>query len=277
MIRSVTRSTDRFHFVGVAHNSLFHQTSTFTDRMNAARARQRTKQQIEDLSTEVDQYAARNMQLQRVNAELVRQVEALHKENALLRQRLSLVQGSGGGLLGALDPTASLHHQLASNQLQQQQQQQHQALLQSLTAGLGGGADVRSLFPGASAAAAQDTITSPTLASLLAQRDSLDQHRLLLQLQQQGASAAALDTSRLLGGGGDPLSSLSAQQRLLLGGDTSAAGGRSHFMGHGSSHEPPATDIQTPLLRALIEQQRLQRDREQASAASDVDKTQAPV
>jgi hypothetical protein len=61
-----------------------------SDRKNAALTRQRTKEQIEDLQNRVSEYGLKNTSLLNVNAELVRQIEAMTEENILLRQRLNM-------------------------------------------------------------------------------------------------------------------------------------------------------------------------------------------
>ncbi|GKZ01319.1 hypothetical protein MPSEU_001082900 [Mayamaea pseudoterrestris] len=236
------------------------------NRMNAARARQRTKQQIEDLSSEVDQYTARNIQLQRLNVELVRQVESLSNENALLRQRLTMSQGAGslfsptaaGGSLGVDPSPLSLQQQLAAAS---NSHLQHQALLQSLSlsnqhSAATGLSDMRSLFP-----TAQDSsATSSSLASMLAQRDVMEQQRLLFSLGQP-----AHPSSSYMAGSSSLLDQLTPAQRLLLSESQQGrlGGGASTLLGINPSSAAAAAsnDLQTPLLRALLAQQQ-QRERD---------------
>jgi hypothetical protein len=235
------------------------------DRMNAARSRNRTKQQIEDLSSEVDQYAARNIQLQRLNAELVRQVESLTQENNLLRQRLSLGQGAASitsGSLTAVAASASSHHPL----------QQHQALLQSLSMappthhsiGTAGMTNTRSLIPGAQ----EPLISTSSLANLLAQRDSFEQQRLLFSLGQQQQQHQQQPPNHYAGSSLNSLmNQLTPAQRLLLSDDQLRLVGGAG----GGTVSDSANDLQSQLLQALLNQQQQQeqhRDRDSSHGPS---------
>jgi hypothetical protein len=64
--------------------------SSFIDRKNAALTRQRTKAQIIDLQTRLNESATKNAMLMKINSDLVGQIELLKRENLALRQSLSL-------------------------------------------------------------------------------------------------------------------------------------------------------------------------------------------
>jgi hypothetical protein len=227
--------------------------------MNAARSRQKTKQHIEDLNTEVNQYATRNIQLQRLNAELVRQVESLTQERDLLRQRLTVspIQGSGLFNSGSLvsDPTLLVATATSNHALQHQH---HQALLQSLSLAapsqqtLDAPVPTRSLFPGAP----DPLAASSSLASLLVKRNSLEQQRLLRSLDQQQPpnTVAGLSSSPLL-------NLLTPAQRLLLLSDA-----KHHNVG-GIGGSSDSVNELSPLLLALLVQQQ-QRDIDESNGSS---------
>jgi hypothetical protein len=180
------------------------------DRMNAARARLRTKHQIAELSDEVDQYATRTTQLQQLNSELTRRVQVLTDENLILRQRLAMAQGGivPGSLLssvstmsaGVVDPSsAGLHSHVVPIS---QQQLQERAFLQSLATGGSHSAligaqpslsETRMLFDSAPPPQATAASMSQSLASMTTgPRDMMmmeHQQRLLAALGQQSLDA----------------------------------------------------------------------------------------
>jgi hypothetical protein len=75
-----------------------------TDRLNAARARQRVKDQISDLSTQLDAVSERNHKLTATNQELSRQVVGLTEENRMLRM---IIASQGSATLSQPMPGAS--------------------------------------------------------------------------------------------------------------------------------------------------------------------------
>lgn len=68
------------------------------NRRNAARARQRTKDHILELTARAERYAAKNDELQKANDSLLADVKALTEENQRLRQ---LVRSSNPGASGS--------------------------------------------------------------------------------------------------------------------------------------------------------------------------------
>jgi hypothetical protein len=93
------------------HHSLF---LCRIDRKNAALARQRTKAQIEDLHSQLNESANQNVMLTKLNAELVSQVNLLTRENLLLRQSLALSNQQGSLPLLSAYPTSALSLDAAS-------------------------------------------------------------------------------------------------------------------------------------------------------------------
>jgi hypothetical protein len=97
------------------------------NRRNAARARQRTKEHILELTARAERYAAKNGELQKANNGLVADVKTLTEENQRLRQLVNMsrtpgaaaassaaaAQGnaSAGGMHGSGLPGASLMDQ----------------------------------------------------------------------------------------------------------------------------------------------------------------------
>lgn len=73
------------------------------NRKNAARARQRTKEHILELTARAERYASKNEDLQKTNETLMAQVKALTEENQRLRQIVNMPRsavssgGSGSG------------------------------------------------------------------------------------------------------------------------------------------------------------------------------------
>jgi hypothetical protein len=76
------------------------------NRRNAARARQRTKEHILDLTARAERFAAKNNELQRANDTLVAEVKLLRDENQRLRQLVGAagVSGAGPAAPGNLHP-----------------------------------------------------------------------------------------------------------------------------------------------------------------------------
>lgn len=60
------------------------------NRKNAARARQRTKEHILELTARAERYASKNEELQKANETLLGQVKALNEENQRLRQIVNM-------------------------------------------------------------------------------------------------------------------------------------------------------------------------------------------
>lgn len=92
---------------------------THTDRMNAARARKRTKDRISDLCIKVEEQAGINAKLQKTNKELTDRLDRLSDENRELRR---LAAQTRALKLGLPDAAASLFSgdTGAQNALQQQ-------------------------------------------------------------------------------------------------------------------------------------------------------------
>ena len=68
------------------------------NRKNAARARQRTKEHILELTARAERYASKNEELQSANDKLVAEVKALTEENQRLRQLVGMPRSAAGGV-----------------------------------------------------------------------------------------------------------------------------------------------------------------------------------
>jgi len=71
------------------------------NRKNAARARQRTKEHILELTARAERYASKNEQLQQANDSLTAEVERLTEENQRLRQLVKMPGSSPPGTVAA--------------------------------------------------------------------------------------------------------------------------------------------------------------------------------
>lgn len=77
------------------------------NRRNAARARQRTKEHILELTARAERFAARNEDLQRTNDTLMAEVKLLREENQRLRQLVGATGATGGGTSVVAGATAA--------------------------------------------------------------------------------------------------------------------------------------------------------------------------
>lgn len=78
------------------------------NRKNAARARQRTKEHILELTARAERYASRNEELQRTNDSLMADVKRLTEENQRLRQLVNASSPSNSAVAGGSGALSSL-------------------------------------------------------------------------------------------------------------------------------------------------------------------------